>query len=289
MIQWPHELVIEIARRRSVVFIGAGVSAQCTGNDGSQPKSWRGLLEAAVHKVPGAQVRKKEIRDVIRAGDYLTACEVIREKMGSHSFSNFLIQELLTPNFQPAPIHDTLIQLGSRIYATPNFDKIFENKAATLPSPAVRVKNYYEEDIAAVAKATTTIILKVHGTIDVPDRMIFTRADYIKARNEHRAFYSVLEALSMTHTFLFLGCGLNDPDIKLMLEDHAFTHKWAAPHYFVHPAKSLPPWVASAIERSLNIRFLQYTGGYVQLKPELDELVSLVNQERTKMQVDRSW
>lgn len=289
MITWPPSLVTEIARRRTVIFLGAGISMQCTNAAGQHPKNWRELLLAAVELVPGAAARQKEIRKLISAGDFLTACEVIREKMGVHAFNNFLIQELLTPNFQPAAIHDTLIQLGARVYATPNFDKLLENKASALPGPPVRVKNYYDNDVAAVAKGSITIILKVHGTIDTPDRMIFTRADYTRARNDCSGFYSVLEALSITHTFLFIGCGLNDPDIKLMLKDHAFIHKWSEPHYFVTAKDTIPTSIIPAIERNLNIKMLEYAGGHAQLKPELDALVTAVTQSRTAMQMNASW
>jgi hypothetical protein len=289
MITWPPTLVTEIARRRSVIFLGAGISMQCTNSAGQKPKNWRDLLLAAVDLVPGPEARKTEIRKLIRSDDYLTACEVIRDKMGARSFHDFLIRELLTPNFQPAPVHDTIIQLGSRIFATPNFDKLLENKASALPGRPVRIKNYYDSDVAAVAKGSMTVILKVHGTIDTPDKMIFTRADYTKARNDHWGFYAVLEALSITHTFLFVGCGLNDPDIKLMLEDHAFIHKWAEPHYFVMPKKTFPSSVIPAIERNLNIKILEYTGGHGQLKPELDALVAAVTTERSAMQMTAAW
>lgn len=289
MITWPPSLVTEIARRRAVIFLGAGVSMQCTNAMGQQPKNWGQLLGAAVDQVPGPNTRKKEIRKLISAGDYLTACEVIREKMGAHAFNNFLIQELLTPNFQPAPIHDTLIQLGARIYATPNFDKLLENKASALPGAPVRIKNYYDADVAAVARGSIMVILKVHGTIDTPDKMIFTRADYTRARNDCAGFYSVLEALSITHSFLFIGCGLNDPDMKLMLEDHAFIHKFSEPHYFVTAKGTIPSSIIPAIERNLNIKMIEYSGGHAQLKPELEALVATVTQARTNMQISASW
>lgn len=289
MISWPPSLVTEIARRRTVIFLGAGVSMQCKNATGQQPKNWGQLLVSAVQQVPGPAARKKEIKKLISAGDYLTACEVIREKMGTNLFHNFLIQELLVPNFQPAAIHDTLIQLGARIYATPNFDKLLENKASALPGAPVRVKNYYDADVAAVARGSIMIILKVHGTIDSPDRMIFTRADYTRARNDCAGFYSVLEALSITHTFLFIGCGLNDPDMKLILEDHAFIHKFSEPHYFVTSRGTIPTSIIPAIERNLNIKIIEYAGGHTQLKPELDALVNVVTQARTDMQIKASW
>lgn len=289
IIDWPNGLVDEIARRRSVIFPGAGTSMQSSNAAGERPKSWDALLRAAIASVPGAERRKTEIRALLNQGDYLTACEVIREQMGNHAFQQFLVGELQTPNFQPAPIHDSIVQLGSRIVATPNFDKILESRMQALPHNPVRIKNYYDTDIAMAARGSTSVLLKVHGTIDQPDRMIFSRADYAKARVRHRSFYSVLESLALTHTFLFIGCGLNDPDIRLILEDHAFAFSDAWPHYFVMKKGTLPNAHISTIERNLNVKILLYPDDHSQLKPAVDELVTLVNQKRAEMQVNRSW
>lgn len=289
MLNWPIPLISEIARRRSVIFFGAGISMQCQNIHGQKPKGWSDLLSTAVDGLAGAEARREEIRRLIRDREYLTACEVIRERMGEHPFHEFVRGELLTPNFQPAPIHDSLIQLGSRIYATPNFDKIFENRLSALPDNPVLVKNYYDDDIGVVAKGTTPVVLKVHGTIDAPDKLIFTRADYTRARNQYWRFYTVLESLSITHTFLFVGCGLSDPDLKLVLEDHAFTYRWTAPHYFVMRKRTVPASILPAIERNLNIKVLEYDGDHSELKPALDNLVAAVNDRRKEIQLERTW
>ncbi|MCL8034387.1 SIR2 family protein, partial [Pseudomonas aeruginosa] len=63
------------------------------------------------------------------------------------------------------------------------------------------------------------LIIKIHGSVDSTDKLIFTRKDYSEARTKYRNFYQIIEALSLTHTFIFIGCGTNDPDIRLLLED----------------------------------------------------------------------
>lgn len=47
MITWPDELVSDIARRRSVLFLGAGISMNSVGNGGVRPKNWNDLLTEA--------------------------------------------------------------------------------------------------------------------------------------------------------------------------------------------------------------------------------------------------
>ncbi len=48
----------------------------------------------------------------------------------------------------------------------------------------------------------------------------FTLDDYAEARTKYAAFYEVMTALLHTHTFVCFGCGLSDPDMKLIFEDY---------------------------------------------------------------------
>jgi hypothetical protein len=263
----------------------------CTNAAGLRPKGWQEFLFAAAATMPGPAARKVEVRKLIAARDLLTACEVVKERMGEQPFQQFIHNEFLAPQFQPAQIHDSIINLDSRLYATPNFDKIFDTRINHAQANSVLIKNYYDDDIGAITKGVRRVVLKVHGTIDLPQRMIFTRSDYARARNHHRGFYAILEALVLTHTFVFVGCGLNDPDIRLLLEDYAFRFTGAAPHYFVIAKDVLPKAVSSTLERSLNVKFLLYdsSGGHVQLRQAIDECVSKVNAARIGLQTTGQW
>ena len=136
------------------------------------------------------------------------------------------------------------------------------------------------------------MVLKIHGSINSPNRMIFTRDDYSKARHDNLAFYAILEALAITHTFLFLGCGLEDPDIRLILEDYGFKHEHSKPHFFVLPSQKLHHIVTPAVEKSLNVKCLTYpsTGGdHSKLRIGIDELQILVDAERVEISTKQSW
>ena len=43
----------------------------------------------------------------------------------------------------------------------------------------------------------------------------------------------VTPVLIILHTYIFIGCGLNDPDIRLTLENYNFGFPGCRPHYFV--------------------------------------------------------
>ena len=106
---------------------------------------------------------------------------------------------------------------------TTNFDRVYQNAAMKLSSATVKVKTYRDTDLALLAKGDdkSRVILKVHGSIDDIGSMIFTRSDYIRLRNDYSLFQRVVSSLAITNVLLFVGCGLKDPDLILMLEDLA--------------------------------------------------------------------
>jgi hypothetical protein len=65
MIAWPTSLVREVAARRCVFFLGAGVSASATDKDGKHPKTWTEFLEEA-YKLIRAAAKKKIIKKLIK-------------------------------------------------------------------------------------------------------------------------------------------------------------------------------------------------------------------------------
>jgi SIR2-like domain len=231
VIDWSKKLVSDIARRRCVLVLGAGISNQARTPTGAAPKTWSEFLNAALGEVTSREC-KLLARELIGRRDYLTACEVIKDSIGS-DFADFVRAEFLTPGYKPAPIHDTIMKLDSRLVLTPNFDKLYETHVSHSSGTGVVVKSYHEDDVAEVIRGADRCILKVHGSIDSPAHMIFTRSEYANARQQYGAFYLILQALVLTHTFLFIGCGLDDPDTRLLLEDYAFRYKYSRPHFLL--------------------------------------------------------
>lgn len=74
----------------------------------------------------------------------------------------------------------------------------------------------------------------MHGTIDAPNELIFSLKDYAVARTEHAIFYRVIESLLMTKTFIFIGAGINDPDVNLLLENNASMYQTAPEHFLLY-------------------------------------------------------
>lgn len=98
--------------------------------------------------------------------------------------------------------------LDSRIVITPNIDKIYDRCAQTNSCGTVVIKKYYEE-IAPLLRTTDYIVIKAHGCVDDPPNIVFTHKQYNKARYKYASFYRLMDALLLTHTFIFIGCGLS--------------------------------------------------------------------------------
>ena len=252
---------------------------------------WKPFLEAAKRHLARPRPVITAIQDLINRADYLTACQVLKNEMGQASFDSFVTAEFLTPRFEAAPIHDSIIQLDSRLIVSPNFDKIYETRANTLAHGSIRVKQYYSVDVVDAVRSPLPVIVKNHGSVDEPARLIFTRNDYALAREQNKDFYAIMDALALTHTFLFLGCGLDDPDIRMMLEGYAFRHKFGRPHYFVLPARHVAACVKKVVEVGLNIVILEYdsSGNHAKLKVAIDELKALVDSERVNLSTTLGW
>lgn len=287
MIRWPSDLVLDLARRRCIPILGSGVSRQCANALGKSPKTWKEFLDDGSKLVNP----NRHIKALIKKNDYLTACEIIKEKLGDQGYYDLVTAEYLTPAYQSAPIHKHIFTLDSKIVITPNFDKIYDTYAVQASSGTIKVKKYYDGDLADSIRRSERIILKIHGTIDSPSEMIFTRTEYGSARTKHSNFYRILDALALTHTLLFIGCGTSDPDLRLILEDFNFKYSTSKTHYMVLPSKLLHKDEVKLLKSSLNIEILTYDpkGGHKLLVDSLENLAKDVEASMASLKITGDW
>lgn len=287
MINWHSDIIEDVARRRCVLFIGAGVSKNSVNAQTLRPKDWKEFLTHASSKTS----KRNLVNSLIKNSDFLTACELIRRDLGRDDFNTLLRSEFQIPQFQSADIHKYIFNLDSKIVATPNFDKIYDVYAEHATRGNINVKNYYDDDIADIIRRPEPMILKIHGTITSPDRLIFTRKDYSSARTQYRNFYQVLDALAITHTFIFIGCGPNDPDIRLLLEDYNYRFRFNKKHFIISPRKATSNEVLEIMEDTMNLKTLEYDSRnhHIELTESLEYLVKLVDIKRQELASTMKW
>ncbi|ATB48759.1 SIR2 family protein [Corallococcus macrosporus] len=275
MIHWPSAVVSALSRNRAVLFIGAGISAGSRDAEGKRPPAWGGLLDTAAKKCTTVQRR---VRALIRAGDLLTACELISGDL-AEDWREFLKQQFLI-KYNHNKNHEHIHNLGQQIVITPNFDKIYDIYASNQSDPVV-VKWARDHDIVSDLRMGRRIILKVHGTIDHPESIIITRSEYARSRIKDYAFFKVVDSLLLINTTIFLGCGLSDPDVQLILETQALRHTPDQPHYFV-TSERLTDQEKAILKSTRGLRVITYNSrnNHAELTEGLAALAEKVSIER---------
>ena len=67
--------------------------------------------------------------------------------------------------------------------------------------------------------------------VDLDD--LFDNAETLLIPEKYPEFYHLMTALFLTHTVVFIGYSLNDPDINLLLQFLHNTANSACPHYMI--------------------------------------------------------
>ena len=290
MFDWPNDLVSDIARRTCVLYIGAGVSANSSSANGISPPTWEAFLRSCLTKIN--KTDRSYIEQLLSQKDLLSACEVIIAKIGTAEFNNVAQDAFRRPGFKPASIHETIYNLDARLVITPNVDKIYEQYAQATSCGTIVVKKQTEHDISNFIRSTDRVILKAHGSIDAPNEMIFSKYQYNEARYKYSGFYKLLDSLALTHTYVFIGCGLNDPDIRLTLENYNFGFPGCKPHYFVAADTAMNPDLEQSLLKNCNLKVIKYDnsdGKHEKLLPALNDLVALFEDERNKIAGSQNW
>ncbi|WP_176498145.1 SIR2 family NAD-dependent protein deacylase [Sphingomonas sp. HMP6] len=235
---------------------------------------------------------KAEIRRLIKGGDYLSACQLIKSRLGPASWHDVLEHFFLNPNYAPDDIHQTIFDLDLPIVATTNIDSIYDRFLSANYNAATIIKPYHDDSIGRYVKgdASTRLVIKVHGSVDNLEGTVFTRQEYANARSKHAGFYDLLSSLISTQTFLFLGYSLADPDINLILEDNARRFKSPRPHYLLTSDRATPDMVR-LFEENYSIKILQYSPlkDHEELVSSLRGLASSAASARSHMAASLIW
>lgn len=289
MIDWHDEIVGDLARRRAVLVIGSGVSRHARGNGGKQPPTWKEFLTAALTDCPN-RTDILPIQAALDAGDYLHACEWLKKRF-DEGWVNYLRNTFSRPAYKAAEIHEQILKLDSRVVFTLNFDDIYERHAGGIHSGSHITKNYYDPDVVEFLRGDGRYIVKVHGNLNSPPTLIFTQKDYSRARIEHAAFYQAFDAALLTHTFIFIGCGVSDPDVNLILENQNFGFPVQNPHYFL-TAHNFGEDRKHSLRENRNLKVLEYDPidlDHSRLVTELKTLNDLVETERFGLIRTTNW
>ena len=283
MIDWPGALVTELAEHRCVVVVGAGVSASAQNGNGEHPPGWEAFLRACSDLLPAdPPAAKDEAVRLVEERRFVDAAEIVGSQILPADFDRLVRARLVDPRFEPSEWHRLVQRLDAKVVITLNYDDILDRQCMSGQAAAsYNVSRYYDSHLLNDLRSDKRLIVKAHGCVSAPSKIILTRRGYFAARQNHQSFYAILDALFLTSTLLFLGCGFNeDPDIHLALENTNIAAKCDHTHYaMISPER--PNAVLAAMEATFNIRFFEYSSGrHEEGLAALRELVDRVETER---------
>ena len=203
MYEMEFKRIVKASRKNSLTFfVGAGVSAL------SKAPSWKALIDDICHKI-GYTPQKSYSSD-----EYLRIPQIFYYSIGQDNDTYYdFIKEHLSPfPLVPNAVHKELMSFNPSSLVTTNFDELLEDAAIQ-----------YCQSFKAVAcdREVPSIngdryILKVHG--DIRHRnIVFKEEDYLNYSENFKLIETLLKSIFSTNTVVFIGYGLNDYNIKLIL------------------------------------------------------------------------
>lgn len=279
---WPRALVEELASRRCIVFLGAGASAGSINQDTppKSPPTWSALLDG-IKSIARDEISKPIADNLIAKEKYLDAAEVLFGSINPADFASYIREVMAEPRYQASDIHEYVLNLDPKIVVTTNYDDIYDTYCKSGKEQGLyNVCKYYESHLVSDLRSPVRQIIKAHGCITDPSKIVLTRSQYFQERQNHPNFYKVLDALFLTNTLLFLGYSLSDPDIQLMLENSNITYKASHPHYAL-VEEGMEESIKKAYKEAYNIDFVEFPAGdFAKANEMLEGLVQLVNKRR---------
>lgn len=289
---WPSVLVDALARSECILFLGAGFTKNATSASGAAPVTWTELLTKLLDEISPKRPNGRRtalatsIAGQIKNGDLLWAAQALESEFANAGrltdFRNLIAQIVDGPppaHFQPGQPHQALIALDARTLVTTNYDKVLER----LFGDGYTYLSYKNDNIAESIRTGRSVMLKLHGTVDDPQGLILTRLDFARLRQVGAPALNLLEALTLTRTVLFLGYGLDDPDLHLILENQMRASGPMPGHYMLAHAKSVTEARRSVMSQAFGVEVIRYDGDYADgFVGALDELVSQVQSVRAE-------
>lgn len=198
---FPKPFLEDIVRDRCLPFVGAGFSLNAKVPRGKKMLDWDGLGKSIASALPEYQ--------------YTTALEALSAY--SHEFSRvklveFLSSALLTASIQPGKPHEEFCRLPFEKVITTNFDFLLEQAYTRLNKYCIPL---VAEDQLAVGDPQAGVrLLKLHGDLHHPNRLVVTEEDYDAFLGSLPLLATHLASLLIDHTAFFIGYSLDDPDFR---------------------------------------------------------------------------
>ncbi|MEP3351644.1 MAG: SIR2 family protein [Marinomonas sp.] len=182
----------------AAVMVGAGFS-RCAGVAGDKSKKlplWFDL----------SKVLKKELNS--SDSDPLRIAEEYSAYFGRQALDDLLKKEVNDAAWEPSDLHNQLLELPWSEVLTTNWDTLLEKASEKAHGRFYGVVNRQEQ----LSSEYSPRIVKLHGTLNVTNELIFTQEDYRTYPQKHAAFVNFARQVFIENELCLVGFSGDDPN-----------------------------------------------------------------------------
>jgi hypothetical protein len=198
---FPKPLLDDLVAGRWLPIVGAGFSRNAILPPKKQIPLW-GELGKLVELELGDFEPLNPI-DALSAYEY----EYKRPKL-----VELLSRLLLIDEARPGDAHKAFCQMQFKIVCTTNFDFLLEKQYESTPRVCTPLID--EDQLSVNLSDAGVALLKLHGDLNHPTRLIVTENDYDLFLNKYPLLATYMANLLITRTPILIGYSLDDPDFR---------------------------------------------------------------------------
>lgn len=190
------DLSLALKKERLVIFVGAGVSKN------SGLPTWGQIVQAFAERMDYPMEGRLATEEYIRIPQYYYCMD---DSEGHRDYYS-LLRAMIPEGCEPNPLDYLIVSLKPKHIVTTNFDTLLDQIAGEY--------QIVREDRDLLKGISAHYLLKLHGDIRQPEKLVFKEDDYLQYSETHRLMETFLKYLLIGHVFLFVGYSLNDYNLK---------------------------------------------------------------------------
>ncbi len=150
-------------------------------------------------------------------GDYapsgaLDAISAFEHEFGRPKLIERLSEALIISASRPGSAHQAFCSVPFDLVCTTNFDFLLERQYESIPRNCTPLID--EEQLSINVRDSGVGLLKLHGDLRHPARLVATESDYDRFLDNYPMLATYLANLLITRTAVLIGYSLDDPDFR---------------------------------------------------------------------------
>lgn len=203
MYEEAYQRIIKASQNHSLsFFVGAGVSSL------SGAPSWKKLIQQICKQI------HQPIKENYSSDESLRIPQIFYHFINKddEQYYKFIQENLIQKDLFPNEVHKALLKLNPVSFVTTNFDDLLETAAMQYCQSYISIA--CDNEVANING--NKYILKLHGDLKHKN-IVFKEEDYLNYSENFKLMETLLKSIFSTNTVVFIGYGLNDYNIKLVL------------------------------------------------------------------------